>query len=244
MFICEGLPVAILGIAAYWVLADRPEQADWLSEEERRAIVARIAAEPRERERRDLRTAIGDPRVLVCAGVQLGFTIGSYGVGIWLPQIIKTQQLGNLAVGFITAGPYVLASIAMILWAVRVGRTGRKIGSLTLTCFIGAAGLLLAIWFENFWVSFAWITVGLIGITTARAIFWTIPPRFLTGMAAAGGLAFINSIGTLGGFVGPYVVGWLKDATGNFSAGLLAMAGFLFASTVLALSLKRFVRQE
>jgi MFS family permease len=244
MFICEGLPVAILGIAAYWVLADRPEQADWLSEEERRAVAARIAAEPRERERHDLRTAIGDPRVLVCAGVQLGFTIGSYGVGIWLPQIIKTQQLSNLAVGFITAGPYVLASIAMILWAMRVGRTGRKIASLTLTCFIGAAGLLLAIWFENFWVSLAWITVGLIGITTARAIFWTIPPRFLTGMAAAGGLAFINSIGTLGGFVGPYVVGWLKDATGNFSAGLLAMAGFLFASTVLALSLKRFVRQE
>jgi len=244
LFICEGLPVTVLGIVTYWVLADGPDDAAWLGDGERQAVKARIAAEPRERERRDLWAAIRDRRVLVLAGIQLGFTIGSYGVGIWLPQIIKTQQLSNLAVGFISAGPYVLASIAMILWAVRVDRTGRKIGSLTLTCFIAAIGLLLAMWVASFWVSFAWITVGLIGITAARAIFWTIPPRFLTGLGAAGGLAFINSIGTLGGFVGPYLVGWLKDATGGYSAGLLAMAGFLLASTVLALSLRRLVRQE
>jgi ACS family tartrate transporter-like MFS transporter len=93
-------------------------------------------------------------------------------------------------------------------------------------------------------VSLGWITLALIGITSARAIFWTIPTRFLTGMAAAGGLAFINSVGTMGGFAGPSSMGWLKDHTGSFSAGLMLMAGFLGVATVLAWSLKFFVTQE
>ena len=95
---------------------------------------------------------------------------------------------------------------------------------------MSACGFLGAILFEgNFWVSVVWMAVAVTGVNGARAIFWTIPPRFLTGMAAAGGLAFINSIGTTGGFVGPYVFGWLTDETGSFSAGLLAMSGFLVA---------------
>jgi nitrate/nitrite transporter NarK len=89
-----------------------------------------------------------------------------------------------------------------------------------------------------------WITLALVGITSARAIFWTIPTRFLTGLAAAGGLAFINSVATLGGFVGPYAMGWLRDATGSFSAGLMAMAGLLVLATVMSWSLKLFVKQE
>jgi nitrate/nitrite transporter NarK len=93
-------------------------------------------------------------------------------------------------------------------------------------------------------VSLFWIIVALSGITSARAIFWTIPTRFLTGLAAAGGLAFINSIATLGGFVGPYAMGWLRDATGSFSAGLMAMSGLLVLATVMSWSLKLFVTQE
>ena len=96
----------------------------------------------------------------------------------------------------------------------------------------------------SFWVSVAAMAVAITGINGARAIFWTIPPRFLTGMAAAGGLAFINSIGTTGGFVGPYVMGWLTDETGSFSAGLLAMSGFLVLAAVLAWSLRRFAPGE
>ncbi|MGH9561979.1 MAG: MFS transporter, partial [Terracidiphilus sp.] len=115
---------------------------------------------------------------------------------------------------------------------------------LTLACLTSAVGLLLAIFFMNFWISLAWISVALLGITAARAIFWTIPTRFLTGLAAAGGLAFINSVGTIGGFVGPSAIGWLKDRTGSFSSGLLAMAGLLLLATAMAASLKLFIRQE
>jgi nitrate/nitrite transporter NarK len=132
----------------------------------------------------------------------------------------------------------------MIAWAMWVDHTGKKISNLTMACLVATFGLVLAIVTSNVWISLSWITLALIGITSARAIFWTIPTRFLTGMAAAGGLAFINSIGTLGGFVGPYAVGWLRDATGSFDAGLMAMAGLLAMSTVMSWSLKLIVRSE
>jgi ACS family tartrate transporter-like MFS transporter len=182
--------------------------------------------------------------VLILALIQFGFTTGSYGVGIWLPQIIKTHFHANLTVGFVSAGPYVIASIAMLLWAGVVDRSGKRIGNLVLTCGLATAGLLLSVAFDAFWVSFFWLSVALTGITAARAVFWTIPARFLTGAAAAGGLAFINSVGTLGGFVGPAVVGWLKDLTGSFSAGLAGMGAFLLLSTVLAWALRLFVPRE
>ncbi len=244
LFILEGLPTVVLGIAVLWVLTDRPEQASWLTEEERLLVRERISAERREKEMRGLWAALQDVRVLILAGVQFGFTVGAYGAVIWLPQIIQAGHLANLQVGFVTAACYVLASAGMIVWAAEVDKSGRKIGNLTLACLTSAVGLLLAILFKNFWVSLAWVSLALLGITAARAIFWTIPTRFLTGLAAAGGLAFINSVGTVGGFVGPTVMGWLKDRTGSFSSGLLAMAGFMLLATGMAWSLKLFVTQE
>ena len=244
LFIIEGLPATLLGIAALWVLPDRPDEAAFLNDEERRLVRERIRSERRDKEMTELLPALKDVRVLILAVAQFGFTAGSYGVGIWLPQIIKEARLSNLAVGFVTGGCYMVASVAMIIWAALVDRSGRKIDNLTLACCVSAVGLILAIVSGTFWLALAWITLALIGITSARAIFWTIPTRFLTGLAAAGGLAFINSIGTLGGFVGPYAVGWLRDATGSFSAGLAAMAGLLALATMMSLSLKLVVTHE
>jgi ACS family tartrate transporter-like MFS transporter len=244
MFIIEGLPTIVLGFLVLRLVADRPSAASWLTPAERTAVEAQIAAEPRHKEVSHLWTALKDPRVLILALIQFGFTTGSYGVGIWLPQIIKGHFHSNLTVGFVSAGPYVIASIAMLLWAGSVDRSGKRIGNLFITCGLATAGLLLSVAFDEFWVSFTWLTVALVGITAARAVFWTIPARFLTGVAAAGGLAFINSIGTLGGFVGPAVVGWLKDFTGSFSAGLAGMGAFLLLSTVLTLTLRLFVQRE
>ena len=133
----------------------------------------------------------------------------------------------------------------MILWAERVDRGASKVVNLAVACAVAACGFLGAILFEkNFWVSVMWMAVALTGVNGARAIFWTIPPRFLTGMAAAGGLAFINSIGTTGGFVGPYVFGFLTDRTGSFSAGLYAMTGFLVFASIVAFSLRRYAPGE
>ena len=245
MFIIEGLPVVLIGLSLLWLLADRPEDVSWLSDEERRIVRERLAAERRPREVRHLGAAIRDVRVIILALVQFGFLVGSYAIGIFLPLMLREGKLTDIEIGFVSSGCYVVAVIGMILWARHVDRGGSKVVNLALSCVLSACGFLGAILFSgNFWISVAAMAVAITGINGARAIFWTIPPRFLTGMAAAGGLAFINSIGTTGGFVGPYVMGWLTDETGSFSAGLLAMSGFLVLAAVLAWSLRRWAPGE
>ena len=244
LFILEGLPVAALGLLVLWRLADRPEDARWLDDRERQIVAERIALERREREVRRLLPALRDPRVLILSSVQFGFLVGSYGVGIWLPQIIKAGHLTDLEVGFVTSGCYIVASATMIGWATYVDRGGNKVLNLAASCLLSAIGFVAAIYSSAFWVSLAWVTVSLAGINAARGIFFTIPMRFLTGMAAAGGLAFINSVGTAGGFVGPFIMGWLIDRTGSFSAGLAVMAGFLLLAAAMAASLRLVVNAD
>ncbi len=132
----------------------------------------------------------------------------------------------------------------MLTWAWYVDHRGGKIVNLTITCLLAALGLAASVATGSFVLGLVGLTVALIGVTAARAIFWTIPTRFLTGVAAAGGLAFINMIGTIGGFAGPAMMGWLRDTTHSFTAGLLAMAAIMLAATLLAASLKLLVRHE
>jgi MFS family permease len=244
LFIIEGIPAVILGIVVLRVLADRPDDATWLSEKERVILKGMLDAERRERPKSSVLTAVSDPRVVILAVVQFGFTLGSYGVGIFLPQIIKTSDLSNMVVSFLAAVPYVFASVGMIWWAWRVDRTGKKIGNLTIACAVAALGLAASVLSSNLVVALGALTVALVGITSARAIFWPIPTRFLSGVGAAAGLAFINSIGTIGGFAGPYLMGVMRDYTGSFTAGLLAMAGILLLTTLLAACLKLVIKIE
>jgi MFS family permease len=182
--------------------------------------------------------------VLVLALTQFTFLIGSYGVTIFLPLILKSQNFSNFTVGFLAAIPAFVACVAMIVWAGAVDRSGRKINNLIYTCLLSFVGMIVAVYAWGFIVPFLGLTAVLVGTSTARAILWTIPTRFLSGIGSAGGLAFINSVGTLGGFVGPYIMGWTRDATGAYSVGILAMAGFMFISMLLGLSLKLFIKQE
>jgi MFS transporter, ACS family, tartrate transporter len=175
--------------------------------------------------------------------IQFGFTLGAYGVGIWLPLILKEHQLTNLQIGLLTVPPYLAAAIGMLLWARRTDRKSRQILDLTLACLLAAAGLVASVLVSGLALRLVALTIALIGVSSARAVFWTIPPRFLAGTAAAGGLAFINSIGTLGGFFGPFTMGWLKDLTGSFNSGLLLMAVILIVSAGFATLLRAFVRQ-
>jgi sugar phosphate permease len=245
LFLLEGLPAVIVGVVALRTLTERPEDAAWLSDAERRIIARRLEAERKPREVHGLVAALTDVRVLVLAGVQFGFLVGSYGAGLWLPQILKAGQLTNTEVGLVSSAPYVLATVALVAWGGRVARRGHAVLNLTIACAVSAAGFVLAVAFaDRFWVSVAWITIAIVGINGARGLFWSIPPRFLTGIAAAGGLAFINSIGTMGGFVGPTVMGWLTDETGSYSAGLIAMGGFLLIAAMLSWSLRVFAHTD
>ena len=244
LFIIEGLPAIILGFVVLRVLADRPETAPWLNDKERRVLGDMLAAERRERPKSSLLAALGDVRVVMLAIIQFGFTLGSYGIGVFLPQIIKGFGLTNLASSFLSAVPYIFASVAMLWWSWRVDRTGKKIGNLTVALAIGVIGLAASVTTGNLFLGLTAMTVALVGITSARAIFWPIPTRFLSGVGAAAGLALINSIGTIGGFAGPYLMGWLRDSTGSFEAGLLAMSGILLAAALLAFSLKLVIKVE
>jgi MFS family permease len=245
LFIVEGLPVVAVGLSVLWLLPDRPEDAAWLTDSDRRIVAERLERERKPREVRSLRAALADTRVWILAGVQFGFLVGSYGVGFFLPQILQARQLSNTRIGLLTSACYACATVAMILWARHVDRGGRKLTHLALACAVSAAGFLASVVFrDHFWMAFAGITVAVIGVNGARAIFWTVPPRFLSGMAAAGGLAFINSIGTSGGQVGPYVMGWLRQYTGSFTVGLLSLSGFLLMAASLAWWLAVRVRRE
>jgi sugar phosphate permease len=245
LFVLEGVPVALVGVALLWVLSDRPEDATWLSDEERRLVRARLDREKKPQEVRRLQAVFTDRRVLLLAGIQFGFLVGSYGIGIWLPQMLKTGHLSNIEIGVLTSVAYAIASVAMIVWAGHVDRHGGKIRHLALSCALSAAGFLGAVLLvSHFWWSFAAVVIALVGMNGARALFWSVPPRFLGGVAAAGGLAFINSIGTMGGFVGPGVMGFLSDRTGSYSAGLLAMSGFLVLAAGLSWWLKQIASEE
>ena len=244
LFLLVSLPCVPLGFATLKLLSDRPQAALWLTGEERDALVGVLASEVRERPHTSLWAALKDARVLICTAIQFGFTLGSYGIGIWLPLMLKEYHLTNLAIGWITAIPYLFASVGMILWARYVDEKGRRIVNLALACLLGGLGLLAPIVSGSVTVAVIGFSLTLIGVTAARAIFWSIPTRFLTGVAAAGGLAFINSIATVGGFVGPFMMGWLKEFSGSYVVGLLALAAIMVAAMVASLSLKLFITQE
>jgi ACS family tartrate transporter-like MFS transporter len=151
-----------------------------------------------------------------------------------LPQIVKGYKFSNLEISLIVAVPYLFASAAMIVWAWHIDRTGKKVAKLAIACFLGVVGLVASVLLTgSLLVALAGLTVALVGVTSARAIFWNVPTRFLTDTGAAGGLAFINTIGVFGGFVGPSMMGWLKDWTGSFTAGRRAISSWLSTTGIL-----------
>jgi MFS family permease len=244
LFIGVSLPCIPLGVVTLWLLADRPATAAWLSREERDVLDHVLSSEVRERPHASLLAALIDTRVLILAAIQFGFTLASYGIGIFLPLILKEYHLSNWAIGWISAIPYLFASAGMIVWARYVDRRGRRVVNLAVACLLGGAGLVAPILSGSLTVALMGFSVALVGVTAARAIFWTIPTRFLTGVAAAGGLAFINSIGTVGGFVGPSMMGWLREFSGSYVVGLAAVAGIMVAATLASMSLKLVVSKE
>jgi MFS family permease len=183
--------------------------------------------------------------VLTLAGVEVGWLIGTYGVSIWLPLIIKTQNFSDLNIGFLTAIPAGVSCIVMLIWARAVDRSGRKINNLAAMLLVGGLGLVLAgLTTHIFVVSFIGLAVSIVGTNAVRTVFWTIPSRFLSGIGMASGFAFINAVGTLGSFIGTFIVGWLKGMTNSYSLGMIVMAFFLFLAALLSLSLKLFIRRE
>ncbi len=245
MFILEGLPSCVLGIVVLLLLADEPAQASWLSQPEKRALQTALASENSEQQvRKEFLPALKDIRVYILALTLFGITLGSYGIAIWLPQILKSHDVSITATGWLSAIPYLFGIIGLLIWSRSVDRRGKPILNVALSCGLAGIALAVSINFGSLLALMIAISLALIGITASRAIFFTIPSRFLSGRAAAGGLALINCVGAFGGFVGPYMVGLLKNQTGSFQAGILGMAVVLVIAALLPLTLKLSMKDE
>ena len=245
MFLLEGLPAVLLGIIVLLYLTDRVTEARWLSPEEQDWLAAELQEE--EKRVRSSSQASGldrifTPNVIAFGIVYFGLSAGLYGVELWLPLILKGFGFRNLTIGFIAAVPYAVAVAGMLLWARRSDRKRERVWHVVIAALTGCLGFIAAAFVHQFELALLCITIAVTGIMASRPPFWSLPGLFLTGQSAAGGIALINAIGNLGGFAGPYVMGWATQATGSFRNGLLIIATFLLLSCCLTAIVGRGLR--
>ncbi|UZE48871.1 MFS transporter [Rhodopseudomonas sp. P2A-2r] len=226
LFIIEGIPSVVLGIVTWFYLTDKPSQATWLSAEEKAWLSAKLASEheAKAQHRMTLGQALSSKKVLLLSVVYFGFVGALYGMQFWLPQIVKAFGFNNVQTGFVTAIPYLFGSVAMVLWARHSDRTRERVWHVGLPLLLTALALGACGYIQDPTLTMVAITVAAIGVFCTFALFWTLPTAWLSGTAAAGGIALINSIGNLAGFGGPYLIGWIKEATGSTATGLLVLA--------------------
>ncbi len=248
LFIVEAVPALILSGVVFFYLTDRPADATWLAPDERRWLADRLDAEERQRERAEripVRQAITDGRVLTLALIYFGAVAANYGIGFWLPQIVKSfGGLSNFQIGLITAIPYVVGTVTMVWWGRRSDRKMERKAHVAIPLAIAGIGIGLAGMIDQPVIKMTLLTIAAFGVFSCLPVFWTLPAAFLSGAGAAAGIAAINALGNLSGFVGPYAMGWIKDHTGSFSGGLLLIAALALIGMVAALLLPHDKRLE
>ncbi|QBC31125.1 MFS transporter [Pandoraea sp. XY-2] len=242
MFVLEAVPALVLGVVVFFYMTDKPEQAKWLKDDERTWLVDTMRAEAAGKAghaAHGLLSGLANPRVLALSLIYFGTSAGLYTLGIWAPQIIKQLGVSSMTVGLLNAIPPLLSVVAMIVWSRHSDRTGERAWHVVIACLAAAVGLVVATGATSIVGLIAALALVNIGISCAKPPLWSMPTTFLSGTAAATGIATINSIGNLGGFVGPAMIGWIKDKTGSFEGGLYFVAGLLVLSAALTLVLAR-----
>jgi len=229
MIVLEAIPSLMCGLAALWVLPDRPGSAKWLSEEEKRIIAARLAMEPKGA-LHGLRELLTDRRIWILMIPDFSIVFPLYALNFFLPQMVHGMGYAISETGWIVALPYLLAMGAMVGLGWSSDRSGNRAGHVAFGAFVGALSLLGAIAANANWLVVACLCLATSGIYAALAVFWTLPASLLRGTAAAAGLALLNSFSNLGGFFGPTLMGWAKQQTGSYAQGL----GIIMATLVLA----------
>jgi MFS family permease len=241
LFIIEAAPALVLCVFVLRYLTDRPADAAWLTPDERAWLTARLAAEHRQRdavERISIAQALTDPRVLTLSLVYFGAVAGNYGVGYFLPTIVKNFGLTNLQTGFVVAIPYLVGTVGMVWYGRRSDRNMERKAHAAVALAFGVVGIGGAAFFSDPLPRMALISLGSLGIFAVLPVFWTLPTAFLSGASAAAGIAIINALGNLSGFAGPNVMGYLKEATGSFRAGLICIAALIAVALAAVLTLR------
>ncbi len=243
LFLMEGLPAILLGIVVYFYLADHPRDAAWLSPEERTRLAATLDAETKLYAANTVApsalSAFISPQVWILSFVYLGLNFCSYGMSFWVPSLIRSLSgISDFLVGTLTAAPYFAAAVAMVISGLHSDRTGERRWHVAAPAFAGAVAFVVASSTTSLVPMILAVGLAVVCVNAMIGPFWAMPTSILSGAAAAPGIAFVNSIGNLGGFFGPYLIGRSKTATGDFRGGLLLAAGALIASGALALSVR------
>jgi ACS family tartrate transporter-like MFS transporter len=244
LFLLEGIPSVLLGIAVLWLLPDRPATASWLAADEKQIITARLAAEPAGA-LHGLWEMLADKRIWIFIIPDFSIVMALYGLGLWMPQMIKALGFSNSETGLLVALPYGVAMAAMVMVGMSSDRRGERVGHVAGSALAGAFGLLGAVFLHGSLAIILSFCLASAGIYAALAVFWTLPTALLRGTAAAGGLALLNSFANLGGFFGPTLMGWARQQTGTYAFGLELLAGFLlFASLSVILVGRAFFQKS
>ena len=238
LFLLEGLPSCLLALAVLKFLPDGPTQASWLSTGEKNTIVAGLATEASAKHH-DLWPALCEPRVLALGLVNFGILSGLYGVQLWLPQIVQAMGFSNLESGFVVALPFIVGMAAMIVWGRSSDARVERIWHLALPKLLAASGFAVASVTQNHFLVLVALTLVLAGLLAALGPMYSLLSSFLSGTAAAGGIALVVAIGTLGGFAGPTIIGVLKEASGGYAASMAALSGLLILTAAIVLVLGR-----
>jgi ACS family tartrate transporter-like MFS transporter len=252
MFIIEGLPCLILAVVVFKYLTDRPREAYWLAAEQRAWLTRELEQEERSQEGHSHRVgslvgAMRDPRVLGMSVVYFSMIIPIYALAFFLPTMVKQMgSFSTLQIGFITAVPYVFASVGLLVLARRSDRLGERVYHYAVPAAVGAAGLVLAALTLSSSPVLALLgfTLGAVGCISTLPCFWSETPKLLTGVAAAAGIALISSIGNIAGFVAPYMVALIKgeqDSGAGSTNAVLACAAFLALAAVVMVVVGRSI---
>jgi MFS family permease len=240
LFIMEAVPAVILSGFVFFYLTDKPADAAWLAADERRWLNERLTLERKQREAAQELTvgqALVNPHVIGLSLVYFGAVATNYGLGFFLPQIVKAFGLTTFMTTVVSAAPYAVGTIAMVWWGRRSDRFAERRWHTAIPLFIAAAGIAASTVLDDPTLKMIAFCVAGFGIFACLPVFWTLPTAFLSGAAAAAGIAVINSIGNLAGFAGPFAMGWIKDHTGSYAGGLLLLAGLGVIAMGVVLSL-------
>ena len=245
MYVLEAIPTVLIGISVFFYLTDKVTDAGWLNSEERRWLGERIGAERRQIEaqhRVSMLQSFWDPKVLWLSLNYIGIVTASLGMLLFLPTIVKELGITNMQVGWVTMIPYTCGAIAMVFCGWLSDRIGDRRWSLFWTCVLSAVGLIMAGLTIGTWWSVVGMSIAAAGFYGTKGPFWAMPTMFLTGSAAASGIAWINSLGNLGGFFGPSMVGWARELSGSYAGGLYALAACAVVSGLISLFVLRIPR--
>ncbi|TCQ99069.1 MFS transporter [Neorhizobium sp. JUb45] len=245
MFLFEALPAIVGGIVAYFYLSDKPAVAKWLDQDEKRALTEEVrrglssgSKGQHASGHQPFLTLFADSRVIMLGFVYFCVLVGLYSVSYWFPQIMKQLGLTVSQVGLVSAIPYIVSAVAMILWGRSSDRSGERVWHLALAMLICAVGFLTAGLLAT---SQVWTVVGislaLIGVFSAAPPFWALATQLLTGEKSAAAIALVVSLATIGGIVAPYWVGWMKDFTGDFGLSLIGIAAVPVLGAIVALAI-------